>query len=123
LKHEFLKLFDSDKIVLTDLSSSKEFSANELLEKSLMLAHRFHQDHGIKKNDLIVTLLDSRAETILINFALMHIGAVLIPLNPEFKEKDILNILKQFDANALILFNGQTNIMKCSLRLIIQFFK
>ncbi len=104
--HPFLNHFNSKKksFSLKELSTGKEFTSLELLESSRVLATALASSFKIGRADLVVTYFDNRHESILINLALMHLGAIIVPINPDFRESDIKAITSQFDCRHYLFF-------------------
>ena len=57
---------------------------------------------GIKKQDRVAIILENRQEWPAVFFALSYIGAVAVPLDPHFNQKDVDNILS--DSGARFVF-------------------
>ncbi|MCB1738969.1 MAG: AMP-binding protein [Gammaproteobacteria bacterium] len=57
---------------------------------------------GVGPGEHVALWLNNRSEWIFIMFAVMKIGAVLVPLNPRFRSHDIEYVLRQSDSSVLI---------------------
>lgn len=85
------------------LSNYKEkgFSYKEIAEKILKL-HIFFKDTGLKEGDKIALLGRNSANWCVIYLATVTYGAVIVPILPDFKSEDLLNLINHSDA--LLLF-------------------
>ena len=61
------------------------------------------QDSGIRKDDKIATALPNSLDLLIIYWATVSIGAVLVPLSPLLKTSGLLNLLINSDARMLFL--------------------
>ncbi len=57
---------------------------------------------GIKKGDRVTVLVPNRPEFVYTWFGLMKIGAVMVPVNVQFKPEEIKYIINNSEANAII---------------------
>ena len=64
------------------------------------------QARGIGKNDKVATALPNCMELLVIYWATVSIGAVLVPLSPLLKAGGLLNLLRNADARLLFLAPG-----------------
>src|SRR5574340_418308 len=60
-------------------------------------------DLGIRKGDRVCLLMTNRPEYIVIWFALARIGAIISPMNPSYKEREVAYQLSNCDATAIIV--------------------
>lgn len=60
---------------------------------------------GIRKGDKVAIWLSNRPEWLLVEFAVVKIGAVMVPLSTRFKVYDLGYILKQSDSTALVMMD------------------
>src|ERR687887_2272068 len=58
---------------------------------------------GIKRGDKVALWMVNRPEWIDAMFAIMKIGAVLVPVNTRFRTEDLAYVLGQSDASSLII--------------------
>lgn len=87
------------------LNEKKEYMENDLLfYKNKKITHaelddysnkyaNYLQSEGIKKYDRVLLLLDLNIETIIIIFALLKLGAIYVPIDPNQSEENISNII------------------------------
>ncbi len=100
--------FAEDK---TALISIKEDGAREYLTYSSLqtmvyqIAESFHQV-GIKSGDTVAAIITNRVEAVAIFLACSAIGAIWAPCLPEYKDKSIINRLKQTEPKILITVDG-----------------
>lgn len=72
-----------------------------LYKKACQLAWGFTK-LGIKKGDHVATIFGAEPEWVIAKYALHIIGAVIVPVNVNFKAKEIEFILKQADVSTII---------------------
>jgi fatty-acyl-CoA synthase len=83
------------------VSKNERLTYSELYKKSCQLAWGF-TNLGIKKGDHVATIFGAAPEWVIAKYALHIIGAVIIPVNVNFKAKEIEFILKQADVSTII---------------------
>jgi long-chain acyl-CoA synthetase len=67
---------------------------------------------GIKKGDIVAILLPNSFQFTISYFAIVKLGAIATPLNPTYKPREILNVLKQVRARALICMDAMYGLIK-----------
>lgn len=77
------------------------FTYGELNEKVKDLAF-YLSTLGVKKSDRVAIMLGNRFEWPVIFFALSYIGAVAVPIDPQYNDKDVTNIIS--DSGARLIF-------------------
>jgi len=65
---------------------------------------------GVKKGDHVGTLMGGRATYIVTSYALMMIGAVVVPINYNFQPEEMDFVLNQSDSQYLIMEDDITNL-------------
>lgn len=85
-------------IVFRDESISYEQITQKVKEKAVGL-----RKYGIKNNDHVGLMMANKPEYAIAYFALLSLGATVIPINPLFKENEITYILNDSEAVALIV--------------------
>lgn len=85
------------------LSNYKEkgYSYREIAEKILKL-HLFFKESGIKEEDKIALVGRNSANWCVIYLATVTYGAVIVPILPDFKPEDLINIVNH--SNSRLLF-------------------
>ena len=83
-------------------SAGQRVSFSELYQKSLRLASGLSKI-GVGKGDSVATLFGTATEWLYVKYALHIIGAQIVPLNVNFRAKEISFILKQADVKTLIM--------------------
>jgi long-chain acyl-CoA synthetase len=78
----------------------KGYSYKEIAEKMLKF-HIFFRDAGIKEGDKIALLGRNSAYWCVIYLATVTYGAVIVPILPDFKPEDIVNLINHSDATIL----------------------
>jgi long-chain acyl-CoA synthetase len=79
----------------------KGFSYKEIAEKMLKL-HIFFKDAGIKEGDKIALVGRNSANWCIVYLATVTYGAVIVPILPDFKPEDLINLVNHSDA--ILLF-------------------
>jgi long-chain acyl-CoA synthetase len=94
--------------VFRNESISYEELTQKVMEKAVGL-----QKYGIKNNDHVGLMIANKPEYAIAYFALLSLGATVIPINPTFKENEISYILNDSDAVALVVDEvGISEVMK-----------
>ena len=85
------------------LSNYKEkgFSYKEIAEKILKL-HIFFKDAGIREGDKIALVGRNSANWCIVYLATVTYGAVIVPILPDFKPEDLINLINHSDS--ILLF-------------------
>ncbi len=80
---------------------SETYTYAQLNQESALWAGRL-QALGIKKRDVVAVLLSNSVEYVAITFAVMRLGAVLLPLNTRLTKEELEYQLAQADATLLL---------------------
>jgi len=86
------------------MSKHHRYTYEELYDKSCQLASGLNQ-LGIKKGDHVATLFPIQPEWVITKYALNLFGAVVIPLNVNFKKNELEYVLNQAKVKTLITFD------------------
>ncbi len=81
----------SDRLALVELAregSRREWSFGEVADSSARLAAAL-QAHGVRRGDVLLTLIGNRPEWVLAMVACFRIGAVVLPCNEQLRAKDL----------------------------------
>ncbi|KAI0886196.1 acetyl-CoA synthetase-like protein [Annulohypoxylon maeteangense] len=70
--------------------------------QSNALAHSL-RSQGVKKGDRVALSLGNVAEHVVATYAIFKLGAILVPLNPTFNEKQLVTALSHLRVSALII--------------------
>ncbi|MEM4576315.1 MAG: class I adenylate-forming enzyme family protein [Candidatus Nezhaarchaeales archaeon] len=73
----------------------------ELLEKVSRLANGL-KNLGLRKGDRAIVCTGNRPETIISYFAIWRIGAIAVPVNPDFKSEELTNIINDSEPKVII---------------------
>src|SRR5262245_33748310 len=76
----------------------------ELDERSARVAGLLSQ-HGVLPGDRVAIMLPNIPEFAAIYYAVLRVGAVVVPMNPLLKEREVAYYLA--DAEARLIFSGQ----------------
>ena len=104
-----VSLFDSmvgknpDQVAINDGDRTVTFG--ELAIQADAFAHTL-ADHGLKKGEVVATLIDRSVEYIISILAILKNGGVYLPIDPEYPEDRIRFMLEDGKANMLLLKNG-----------------
>jgi len=74
----------------------------QLMERSEALAHGL-QELGVQKGDRVATILYPCPEFIWLFFALARVGGVIVPINPQFRRRQLHHILSDTDPMAVVV--------------------
>ncbi len=95
-------LYSPRRIALRCADSRRNFTYQELFERSCVLAKELADQHGIAVGDRVAVLAQNEPETIFLYFALQRLGAILVPVNFRFTAREVSHVLQ--DSGAKILF-------------------
>ncbi|MEE8347008.1 MAG: AMP-binding protein, partial [Dehalococcoidia bacterium] len=88
-----------DKPCLVNVDGA-EYTFRRIWETGKRLG-RFLQDQGIQKGDRVAILSANVPEYVVAFQGIIHAGAVVTPLNPLYKERELHHQLEDCDANAI----------------------
>jgi len=93
----------------------KELNFRQIYEKSSKLA-AYLQSIGVSKGDRVAVMLPNIPQTVISFYAIMLAGAIVVPVNPLYKEREVEFILNDSGAKAIvtldILFNRVKNVQE-----------
>lgn len=78
---------------ITDMDGRRTLSYRQLDALSNRIAHRL-LEHGVRKNDSVILRLPRTSAYIASEIALLKIGAVIVPLIPEYPDDRVSRIQK-----------------------------
>ena len=86
------------------LSNYKEtgYSYKKIAEKILQL-HILYKETGIKEGDKIALIGKNSANWCVIYLATVTYGAIIVPILPDFKPEDLINIVNHSDSRLLFV--------------------
>lgn len=90
------------------ISHGKKINYNELRESVNKFAAGLLA-FGVKKGDRVALLMDNRPEWLVVDFAVMNIGAVLVPINIRYRSHELDYLLKNCRPSILILIDSFLN--------------
>ncbi|MEO6857823.1 MAG: AMP-binding protein [Solirubrobacteraceae bacterium] len=79
---------DRALVELSRDGARREWSFNQVSDRAARLAGTF-QRHGVKRGDVVMTLIGNRPEWVLSMLACFRIGAVALPCNEQLRAKDL----------------------------------
>lgn len=105
-----VELFGDRHYILTE---DVQYTYLQVQEKSNQLARGFLA-LGIKPREHVALMMGNYPEFVIIALALVKIGAVLVPINPMLKVKELSFILRDSDAVALVVNDklGKTDYLE-----------
>ncbi|MGG0736578.1 long-chain-fatty-acid--CoA ligase [Niallia taxi] len=89
----------------------KELTFKQTFEKASNLA-AYLQETGITKGDRVAVMLPNIPQTVISFYAIMLAGAIVVPVNPLYKEREIEFILNDSGAKAIITLDILYNRVK-----------
>ncbi|RVT65001.1 long-chain fatty acid--CoA ligase [Niallia taxi] len=89
----------------------KELTFKQTFEKASNLA-AYLQEIGITKGDRVAVMLPNIPQTVISFYAIMLAGAIVVPVNPLYKEREIEFILNDSGAKAIITLDILYNRVK-----------
>lgn len=93
-----------DKVFLT--TEIGEYTYKEMNDAANKLASSL-EENGVKKNDKVIILLQNGFEFVVSYFALLKIGAIVVPTNVKLTAKEVKMIYDDADASAIIMEAGR----------------
>lgn len=81
--------------------NERSISYQELVQEARTAAYQL-QELGIKKGDRVALTAGNRPEVLTIYIGLAFLGAAIVPINPDYGEKEIRYILEHSQASVLI---------------------
>ena len=90
---------------------NEETSYKDLVNQIFKFANGL-RENGIKENMHVGILMGNSPQYIISYYALLSIGATVVPLNPQYREKELAYILNNADAVALIYHNVLDSIVQ-----------
>lgn len=100
--HEYLKIhaaLQPDKAAYHFYGNSISFSE---LDYAVDCFAQFLQDQQIQKGDRIALYMQNCPQYIIAHYAIWRIGGIVVPLNPMYKESELLYLLNEVEAKAVI---------------------
>jgi long-chain acyl-CoA synthetase len=94
----------ANRVAIIDIDQEKRLTYAELNRRVNQLANSL-QMLGISSGDHVAFLMNDKAECLELLFALNRIGAVWVPVNCRFTEKEVLAQIQHSDATALVFDN------------------
>lgn len=93
----------------------KEMTFKTLYKKTLQFA-AYLQHLGVKKGDRVAVMLPNIPQTVISFYAILQAGAIAVPVNPLYQEREIEFIMKDSGAKVIItldmLYNRVERVMK-----------
>ena len=96
---------------LRDGEIETEISYRQLHQDSNRMARAF-QDLGIKKKDRVVFYIQKSLTFVIAHLALQKIGAIAVPLNPDFKRSEMAYLLQDADPKLILAEPHKEQIIK-----------
>ena len=93
------------------VSFDKELSYSQLKESAIQLAS-YLQDQGLKKGDKIAIQLPNILQYPVSLWASILSGLTIVNVNPIYTKREVLDILKDSEAKAIILLSSCANILE-----------
>lgn len=97
-----------DKIAL--ICGANQYSYGDINHKANRLAIHL-QHNGIHRGDRVAIFLENCVEAVVSIFAVLKIGAVFMPVNPQTKSDKLIYLLKDSDARALISHHAFVDLL------------
>jgi acyl-CoA synthetase (AMP-forming)/AMP-acid ligase II len=93
---ELMRLFERnrDRAVLTDVRDGRSFTYGEFLTRSLNLAAAL-ESRGVGAGEPVVFSAENSPELAQLYFAALHLGARVVPINPNYLPADYSTILSR----------------------------
>ena len=88
------------------MAMEKALTYNEFRNRILALATRLHKE-GVKKGDHVAILAENSQNWGIAYFAVIRLGAVAVPILPDFPEVDVHHILNEMKVKALFVTQRQ----------------
>jgi len=104
-------IYYGDKPAMIYPKRGEAITYKSLLEKVNRLANAL-RELGVGKGDRVIVSTGNRPETIICYFAIWRIGAIAVPVNPDFKVEEFTYVISDSEPKVIIaLDNICTNIL------------
>ncbi|RLF07545.1 MAG: acyl-CoA synthetase [Thermoprotei archaeon] len=94
-----------DKPAMIYPRSEEVITYKSLLDKVNRLANGL-KSLGVKKGDRVIVSTGNRPETIISYFAIWRIGAIAVPVNPDFKVEEFTYVISDSEPKAIIALDS-----------------
>jgi len=94
-------IYYGDKQAIVHPKGRQVISYKELLERVCSLANGLKR-LGVGKGDRVMVCTGNRPETIMSYFAIWRIGAIAVPVNPDFKSEELTSIIRDSEPKVVI---------------------
>src|SRR3989339_259316 len=91
---------------------NQKFSYEELNQKANRLAHYLKKKHKIKPDNIIGLMLDRSPEMLIGIIAILKVGGAYLPLDPEYPEERIKQILSKSGARLVLTNRNKKSAVK-----------
>ena len=98
-----------DNVALTDSKGSATYRA--LYEKALEISQRL-SELGIKSDDRVAVIMDKQTEIVATVFACYITGAILVPVNPHLKSRQLLHVLNDSASRLIVATERREQLLK-----------
>ncbi|MHC1627331.1 MAG: class I adenylate-forming enzyme family protein [Candidatus Nezhaarchaeales archaeon] len=98
-------LYYGDKPAMMYPRSGEVITYKSLLDKVNRLANGL-KNLGVKKGDRVIVSTGNRPETIISYFAIWRIGAIAVPVNPDFKAEEFTYVISDSEPKAIIALDS-----------------
>lgn len=93
------------------ICENQSITYQDLFDKALAFSHRLHAA-GIKKQDKVILLYENSINFYVAYFGIWQIGAVITPVNIFLHEKELIHILNDAQASALVTTKERVEDLK-----------
>ncbi|RDI23092.1 AMP-binding protein [Lentzea flaviverrucosa] len=97
-----------DEVAVVDLGTAAELTWRELVERADRMAAYLHE-LGVAPGEVVVMQLPNRAEFVVTALAVLRIGAVVAPVMPIFRERELGFVLRRARARVLVVQHAFRN--------------
>ena len=95
-------MYSPRAVAIRCADSNRSFTYKELFERANALAARLRATYGIGRGDRVAVLALNEPESVFLFFALMRLGAILVPVNFRFSAREADHVLKDSGAKLLV---------------------
>ena len=102
-----------EKIAISFFRKGKpetEITYNELNSDSNRIANFFFSK-GVKKGDRVILFLPKSVLFVVIHLALQKLGAVAVPINPDFRHEEMIYLIKNSEPSLVVAGKIQADIV------------
>lgn len=117
-------LYSPSAVAFKDIETSRDYTYRDCFDIANRLAAALEERYGIERGDRVAVLSTNRIETVFLYFALIRLGAILVPMNFRLAPRELDHILRDSGAGLLVFeenFKANVEQLTQKSRLLLEF--